>query len=81
MSVDRVQPGTAAEEAGLRMGDLILAIDGEAVDDQPRAPQFRELIQSKGAGGVIRLDVLRGDERLQLEATLGARRTRRWPGL
>jgi S1-C subfamily serine protease len=63
-----VQPGTPAAEAGLERNDIITAVNGEAVTAQSLA----ETIQQAAVGDTITLSVTRGDETLELEATLAA---------
>ena len=58
-----VEPGSAADRAGLRAGDLILALDGVTItgaDDLIRA------LTGDKIGRSVALDVLRGTERLAL---------------
>lgn len=64
-SVDR---GSAAEKAGLRPGDRILALDGAPVEVlQPeQVPPFRRALSERPIGTPIRLTVLRGTERSEL---------------
>jgi hypothetical protein len=68
-----VRPGTAAHDAGLRDRDLIRAIDDHRFADASDTAVFRDLIQEKGAGGKVRLEILRGAEILTFEVTLRAR--------
>jgi len=84
--VVEVTEGSPADDAGLRPsegnaevlnqeiatgGDIILAIDGETTD------QFEDLIsflaRKAEVGQEITLDVLRGDERVEVQLTLAAR--------
>jgi len=58
-----VEPGGAAAHAGLRSGDIIIALDGETItgaDDLVRA------LTGDRIGRMAALDVLRGSERLTL---------------
>src|SRR5689334_1206956 len=55
--VATVTPGSAAARSGLRTGDLIVSIDGQAVDD-PNAFDYR--FATKALGGSARLGVVRG---------------------
>lgn len=67
---DAVVSGSPADEAGLRAGDIITAVDGTLIDrDNPLDLQVLRF----APGDSVTLDVLRGDENLQLEATLGER--------
>jgi regulator of sigma E protease len=63
--VDAVAPGGAADEAGLRAGDLIEAVDGEAVAGF--SDLQRRVFASQGVS--LALTVRRGDERLSLDVT------------
>ncbi|MCW5725297.1 MAG: Do family serine endopeptidase [Maricaulaceae bacterium] len=59
--VTDVYPGAAADRAGLRRGDVVLSIDGVAVNDEPGA-RFR--LATRAIGEQARLTVLRdGAER------------------
>ncbi len=64
-AVSRVEPGSAAEAAGLRPGDRVLRIDGRKVREPWQIPA---LIQ-KRAGTEVAIEVERDGRRLTLEAT------------
>ena len=68
--VANVQPGTAAERAGLVAGDIITAIDGSILRD---SREVTRRILNKRPGSRIALDIVRGDERMQVDVTLGER--------
>ena len=58
-----VEPASAADRAGLRAGDLLLALDGVTItgaDDLIRA------LSGEKIGKTVALEVLRGTERLTL---------------
>jgi S1-C subfamily serine protease len=55
--VMRVVPNTPAEEAGIRKGDVIVQIDGEAVS-QPE--QLQNLVENSKIGQILQLKVRRG---------------------
>src|ERR671937_674358 len=63
VEVVEVAPGSPAERAGLRAEDLLLAIDGTAVD---KVDDVQRLMVSDLIGRDLRLDVLRGGDRLTL---------------
>ncbi len=65
-----ILPATAAAAAGLAAGDVLLAIDGEALGD---AAELRARIAGHRSGDKIVLRVLRAGEELSLEVALGAR--------
>ena len=66
-----VNPGSAAEDAGLRAGDVIVALDGTELRD------YREIFAAVGnrrPGDRIRVTYVRGDDdRRETTVTLGAR--------
>jgi Do/DeqQ family serine protease len=66
--VFQVQPGSAADKAGLRKGDVIIALNGTSVKD-PNS--FRNLIAGGAPGTEITLTVKRGGKEQQVRATLG----------
>lgn len=65
--VAQVKADTAAEVAGLEVGDRILRIEDEQVADRRQAAA---LLREHQAGERIRLEVQRGEETLELEAVL-----------
>jgi serine protease Do len=56
-----VRPGGPAAEAGLRAGDIVLALDGKPMEN---ARQLDVNLYQRPAGQAVTLDVLRGAERL-----------------
>ena len=66
--VYQVQGGSGAERAGLRRGDVITALNGQAVTD-PNS--FRNAIASTPPGTEITLTVKRDGSERQVRATLG----------
>ncbi|HVT45708.1 MAG TPA: PDZ domain-containing protein [Thermoanaerobaculia bacterium] len=71
--VSRVTADGPAAKAGLRVGDLITAIDGVAVDSSNAAGR---LIQSKKEGEQVRIDVLRNGARQTLVASAARKELR-----
>jgi S1-C subfamily serine protease len=65
-----VVAGGPAEAAGLRVGDIIVSIDGEAIDTEH--PLDATLSQF-APGRAVTLDVLRGGQTVTLQVTLGTR--------
>jgi regulator of sigma E protease len=63
--VDSVQPASAAQTAGFKPGDLVLAINGEKIDS------FADMqrIVSVSAGELLNIEVDRGGVRVALKAT------------
>jgi len=66
--VTQVQPGSAAERAGLRKDDVITHFNGTEVND-PNT--FRNQVASTGPGTGVTLTVMRGGAQQQVRATLG----------
>lgn len=56
-----------AAEAGVKVGDRIVTLDGERVSD---GTDLQELLHKKVAGDVISLGLVRGDQELQIEVEL-----------
>ncbi len=65
--VTRVYPGSAAAVAGLQSGDVVLAANGQRIDNAPSLHNFEGL---QDVGSRISLDVRRDGKPLQLTATL-----------
>jgi Do/DeqQ family serine protease len=66
--VAKIQPGGAADRAGLKAGDVITAFNGVEVSD-PNV--FRNQVASTAPGTPVTLNVLRDGRELQLHTTLG----------
>lgn len=65
-----VQPGSPAAQAGIRIGDIVLAVDGEPVNGQAG---LVAAIRDRTAGDTVTIDLIRASERLSVTATLVAR--------
>ena len=65
-----VEPGTPAAKAGIKDGDIIVKINGQAIDGQH--PLDATLSQSS-PGDLVKVDVLRDGKTIALELTLGTR--------
>ena len=63
--VDAIQPGSAAEAAGFKPGDLVLAINGRPIESFPDMQQ----IVSTSAGEALEFEVDRGGLKVALKAT------------
>jgi len=66
--VNSVVPGSAGERAGLKQGDVILALNGQPVND---SNQLRNRVAGTMPGTEVALSVLRDNREQQLKATLG----------
>jgi len=67
--VAEVVPGSAADDAGIEVGDRIVAIDGEAVTDSGR---LRAQVIRRSPGEDVTLTVVRDGEERDVAVTLGA---------
>lgn len=87
--IDQVLAGTAAAAAGLRMHDVVVAIDGQTIpviteyDGNPIPPVadtlwFRDSVSSRKAGATVHLQVLRQGQVVGVSATLGRRGPRQF---
>ena len=65
--IARVEPGSPAERAGLRGGDVVLAVDGQPVQG---SSELRNRIGLVEADRSVRLDVLRNGKRSRVAVTL-----------
>jgi putative serine protease PepD len=69
-SIAEVRPGTPAAAAGLREGDVVTEIDGEAVAD---ADELRTLIDARQPGDSVELTIVRDGDEQTIEVELAAR--------
>ena len=67
--VGRVQSGTPAEAAGVRVGDMIVKVGGEAIED---AGDLRRALDDR-RGQSFSIELLRDKRAVSLDATLPAR--------
>lgn len=70
VEIQSVFDGTPAAEAGLQVGDVLLAFDGERVRS---SAHLARLVSETAVGRTVRLDVQRGRAELTLEAELEER--------
>jgi S1-C subfamily serine protease len=68
--VQEVTPGSPAEQAGLQVGDLVVAIDGQAV---ATTGELGARIRSHQPGDKITLKVVRDGNETTITATLAQR--------
>lgn len=68
--IGQVLPGGAAEKAGLKASDIILAVNGKEVED---GDDLIMQLQATKPGQVVALKIKRGDQEMELKATLGKR--------
>lgn len=65
--VSNVQTGSAADKAGIKRTDVILAINGETIDD---SNVLRNKVAQSQPGSEIKIKILRGGNEQEVSATL-----------
>jgi Do/DeqQ family serine protease len=68
--VSDIQPGSAAEEAGVQVDDIIVRVDNKKIND---SRELANAIGLKGSGDTVRIELLRDGEKRTVTATLGQR--------
>ncbi len=71
--ISMIEPDSAAEEAGLRVDDIIVAVNKEKISG---AAELRNVIGLKGSGEEVDIRYVRGSETLTTTATLRQQRQR-----
>jgi len=66
--VSEVEPGSAADRAGLEAGDVILSVDGRQVDD---SADLRNAVGLLRVGETLKLELLRDGRRQRVSAAIG----------
>ncbi len=69
--INSVDPGSPAARAGLRVGDILLSINGRKVDGRfpEQLPPIQNLIASQPVGSVLKLSVKRGNDTRDFNVT------------
>ena len=68
--IESVQPDTGADDAGMRAGDIIVAIDGGTISTMSEVVAD---VRRRQPGETVLIEVVRDGERLELEVVLGER--------
>ncbi|MDP9145017.1 MAG: PDZ domain-containing protein, partial [Actinomycetota bacterium] len=68
--VGEVAPNTAADEAGIEVGDLVISLDGIPVQS---GADLAAQVQTHQPGSTVEIDVVRDGEQITLNVTLGER--------
>jgi S1-C subfamily serine protease len=71
--VREILPGEAGDKAGLRLGDIIIKINKESLHRMQPIRHFRQLVVDLQPGAEITLDILRNENRRQINLTVGKR--------
>jgi predicted metalloprotease with PDZ domain len=67
VAITNVAPGSPAETAGLDVGDVLIAMDGDRVE----AASFNDRFGEKKIGSVVAFTVLRSDQLRSIAVTVG----------
>jgi hypothetical protein len=73
--VEQVYEGTPAEEAGLKPGDLILALNGQSIAS---LKEFHHAVDTAPAGSHALMRVYRDGQALELPVTVGRETYQQW---
>ncbi len=73
--IQEVQSGSAAEDAGLEVGDILLSIDGSPVRS---SADVRNKIGSRQVGDTIRIELVRDGRRRTISAKIRSRIAQLW---
>lgn len=71
--VGSVEDGSPADKAGLKVGDIVVAVDGKDIES---ASALRLALRGKKDGDTVRVEVLRGRARQTFVATVAERQMR-----
>jgi Do/DeqQ family serine protease len=66
--ISAIEPGSAAEEAALKVDDIIIKVDDEKIKTDR---ELANAIGLKGSGETVIIEFMRGSDILKTEATLG----------
>jgi S1-C subfamily serine protease len=69
-----IEPDAPAANAGLLLGDILVAIDGENIES---FEQLLDVLSGEAVGKKLRLDVVRAGEQRPIDLVIGERPRRR----
>ena len=68
--VSDITPGGPADQAGIKVQDIIVRVDDVRT---PNLPMFGQRLYMHGTGDHVKVEVLRGSKRMELDVSLGER--------
>lgn len=66
--ITRVGPGSPAEQAGIKVGDLVLSVDGQPIKT---FAELSALVKQRNVGDEMTLDLKRADMKLKVKVKVG----------
>jgi len=75
--ITAIEPGSAAEEAGLRVEDIIISVNDEKISS---ARDLQNTIGLKGSGERVKIEFIRQSSKLETNAVLGQQKIARQIG-
>jgi membrane-associated protease RseP (regulator of RpoE activity) len=76
--VGSVEDNSPADKAGVRVGDILLSVDGEEIDS---SGELRKALREKKDGDSVRIEALRGRSRQTFVASVIEKETPMIPGM
>jgi serine protease Do len=73
VAITFIQPGQPADQAGLRVGDVISRFNNDDLASGQAVRHFRRLIVDTDPGGEVSLDVYRGGHKEHYQVKVGKR--------
>jgi len=71
LRIDSIVPEGPADQAGMKVGDLILRVNGKILATPNVMDSFKDLVQSKNPGEKVIIELKRAGQELKLTVTLG----------
>jgi len=71
LRIDSIVPEGPADQAGMKVGDLILRVNGKILATPNVMDSFKELVQAKNPGEKVIIELKRAGQELKLAVTLG----------
>jgi hypothetical protein len=71
VEITRVMPGTGAEAAGLRAGDKLIAMNGNALPAGGATMAVAKYVQAHFAGAEMKCTIIRDNKQMDITAVLG----------
>jgi aminopeptidase N len=70
VKIAAITTDSPADKAGMKTGDVIITFDGKAVKN---LREYSNALKTKAPGDKVKMEILRGEEKLEMEIELGER--------